>query len=318
MPSNSPPVSPPDASALDSRRLQLFVSSAVEESFAAAATRLSLCPSAVSHAIRGLEEDLGCALFRRIGPRVSLTRAGLRLLPMAEDVLRRMEDLRREVAVIESQTQRLRIVVPEPVCSGLLPTALADLIECFPAIALEILTEHNSAETEAAARRREVDLIFSTGEGPPDFVHRRILAETLNLYAAPFFALCRGESVETTQLKRHRLLTADAPAAAMVSARLLSGTALPSQVWHLPGTQSVIAMARTGLGIAVLPESAAAEAVSAGTLCALPYHGVRLERSLSAFWPHHSPPSWAAEVLLGLLSLAAGDRTRSLEKVPAA
>ena len=70
--------------------LKAFIAVAEQRSFRRAADFSGVTRSTLSHAIRGLEEDLGCALFRRIGPRVSLTRAGLRLLPMAEDILRRI------------------------------------------------------------------------------------------------------------------------------------------------------------------------------------------------------------------------------------
>jgi DNA-binding transcriptional LysR family regulator len=297
--------------ALDSRRLQVFVISATEESFVAAAGLLNLCPSAVSHAIKGLEEELGCVLFRRIGPRVTLTRAGLRLLPMARETLRQMEGLRREVSLMEARTQHLRMVVPEPLCASLFPAALADFYESFPAMFVEILSDTEIQFTAESARAAAIDLIFSAGDGPADFVERRLYSETIGLYAAPFFPLCRLPELSAPDLKRYRILTADAPAAKEVTTRLLAGLPhVTGQIWRLPSTQSVLEMARIGLGVAILPESDAASALSLGHLRSLSYHGPRLERSISAFWPANTPPSWAAEVFLGLLGNLGGEISR--------
>jgi DNA-binding transcriptional LysR family regulator len=296
------------APALDSRRLQLFVISAMEESFAAAATLLSLCPSAISHAIKGLEEELGCVLFRRTGPRVTLTRAGLRLLPMARETLRQMEGLRREVSLMEVRSQHLRLVVPEPVCSSFFPAVLADFYESFPGMFVEILSGAAVDFMADSVRASGIDLIFHAGAGPEDFVERRLYQETLRLYAAPFSPLAQVPEISLNDLRRHRLLTADAPAADAVAHRLLAGLPpLAGQIWRLPSTQSVIEMARTGIGIAVLPEKDAAKAISRGHLRGLNYHGPRLDRCLSAFWPADAPPSWAAEVFLGLLGNLGAD-----------
>lgn len=60
--------------------LAAFAAVARHHSFARAATELGLSPSAVSYAIRGLEERLGVALFNRTTRSVALTDAGQRLL----------------------------------------------------------------------------------------------------------------------------------------------------------------------------------------------------------------------------------------------
>jgi LysR family transcriptional regulator, glycine cleavage system transcriptional activator len=53
-------------------------------SFRAAADDLGLTPSSVSHAIRGLEQTLGAALFLRTGPTIRLTEAGRTLVHHVE------------------------------------------------------------------------------------------------------------------------------------------------------------------------------------------------------------------------------------------
>src|ERR671917_2061067 len=64
--------------------LRAFEAAARTGSFRAAAEDLSLTPSAVSHAIRGLEQTLGTALFLRTGRTVRLTDAGRTLMHHVE------------------------------------------------------------------------------------------------------------------------------------------------------------------------------------------------------------------------------------------
>lgn len=59
--------------------LQLFLNVSRRRSFKVAAIELGLTPSAVSHAMRRLEERLGAKLLNRSSRAVSLTDTGLEL-----------------------------------------------------------------------------------------------------------------------------------------------------------------------------------------------------------------------------------------------
>ncbi len=65
---------------MDSRRLAIFLSVVDEGGFTAAGDALGMSQPAVSQAIRELEDDLGTALFHRLGRTVSLTPAGQALV----------------------------------------------------------------------------------------------------------------------------------------------------------------------------------------------------------------------------------------------
>jgi DNA-binding transcriptional LysR family regulator len=84
---------------LDSRQLLAFVCAARRLSFTLAAHDLHLTQSAISHAMRALEEDLGCLLFARVGRSVQLTGSGERFLREAERILGEMEQARASVLV---------------------------------------------------------------------------------------------------------------------------------------------------------------------------------------------------------------------------
>ncbi len=82
---------------LDSRKLLAFTTLARLGSFTLAARELFLTQSAVSHAIRALEEELNCRLFERLGRKVRLTYAGRQLLLHADRILLAMQDARSEL-----------------------------------------------------------------------------------------------------------------------------------------------------------------------------------------------------------------------------
>src|ERR1700756_5996979 len=90
--------------------LTAFVAIADQRSFRAAASRLGVTPSALSHSMRQLEGRLGVRLLNRTTRSVSVTDAGLRLLdqlrPAIDQIAVALENLNRER---QRPTGRLRI-----------------------------------------------------------------------------------------------------------------------------------------------------------------------------------------------------------------
>jgi DNA-binding transcriptional LysR family regulator len=80
---------------LDSRQLTAFAVLAKTESYMETARRLCLTPSAIHHAMRALEEDVGCRLLTKMGKKIALTEAGEALLYHAQHVLEELDQARR-------------------------------------------------------------------------------------------------------------------------------------------------------------------------------------------------------------------------------
>lgn len=82
-------------------QLEVFAALARAGSFSRAAALLGITQSAVSHAVRGLEAELGLPLVVREGSQSPLSEAGARLLVRANDIL-----LQREALLQEANTAR--------------------------------------------------------------------------------------------------------------------------------------------------------------------------------------------------------------------
>src|SRR5258707_15386285 len=79
------------------RGLLAFLAVAKERSFTKAAAKLGVSQSALSHTIRGLEEDLGLRLLTRTTRSVSSTEAGERLL---RTIGPRFDEIKTELAAL--------------------------------------------------------------------------------------------------------------------------------------------------------------------------------------------------------------------------
>jgi len=142
-------------------QLEIFVVVAELSGFTLAAEQLGISQSAVSHALKKLEEDLGVSLVERNKSKADLTVAGLRLLPRAREILGLSETIRQEAADIQGlQLGSLRIGSFGPTSSlRLLPKILEVYRQRFPNIEVRI-DEGNDQQVVQWLQERRVDIGF--------------------------------------------------------------------------------------------------------------------------------------------------------------
>jgi len=145
----------------DLTNLTAFVAVADQRSFRAAASRLGVTPSALSHSMRQLEERLGMRLLHRTTRSVSLTDAGLRLLerlrPAIDQIAGALEDLNQER---QRPMGRLRIYAIQLAAAAVVAPVLGTLL-------VDV-----SRESTLSSRCGEapIDIVakgFDAGIGPP-------------------------------------------------------------------------------------------------------------------------------------------------------
>ncbi|MFC5849107.1 LysR family transcriptional regulator [Deinococcus petrolearius] len=120
---------------------RVFVEAARSGSLSAAATRLDLTQSAVSYALRGLEEALGLRVLIRHGRGVRPSEAGLRLLPLAEQLLSQQAALLATARDGLGTAGTVRIAAFPSLARHLLPGALS-LLRRYPALELDVDDTH--------------------------------------------------------------------------------------------------------------------------------------------------------------------------------
>ena len=143
---------------LDSRQLRAFVILARTGSFTLAAKELFLSQSAVSHAMKALEEDVGCRLLTRVSTKVSVTQAGEQLLHHAEKILTEMETARASLKHLGKWGQSsLRIGASSTACHYILPSVLREFKKQFPQCLVTIGSD-DSAQAMELLENNRIDL----------------------------------------------------------------------------------------------------------------------------------------------------------------
>lgn len=122
--------------------LTAFVAIAHERSFSVAARTLDVSPSALSHALRGLEAKLGVRLFNRTTRSVALTEAGEQLLRRVGPAIADLEDAVNEVASARDRPSgSIRISASESAAKSLVRQVLPDFLAAYPDIHIEFVVD---------------------------------------------------------------------------------------------------------------------------------------------------------------------------------
>ncbi|OAE12399.1 LysR family transcriptional regulator [Pseudomonas simiae] len=121
-------------------QLEIFSLVAELQGFTSAAHRLGISQSAVSHAIKSLEQELGMELFRRHPSLVELSDIGAQLLGRARAMLGLANTLQQEAADARGMKRgTLRVGSFGPTASiRILPTLLQQFRQAYPGIEVHV------------------------------------------------------------------------------------------------------------------------------------------------------------------------------------
>lgn len=263
-------------------QLRIFIAVAEREHLTQAAEALHLTPSAVSSAIRVLEERYSIALFHRTGRRIELTETGAAFLPEAKATLARAAgaDLfLTEIGGLKRGT--LAIAASQTVGGYWLPPLLIRFHETYPAIDIRMVGGNTEQAAEAVLEGR-AELGIVEGEVDHPALSQRIVARDRVLVVAPPGHPLAGRPVTPDELTQARWILREPGSgtrSALTSA--LDETALDIAL-SLPSNEAVRSAVLAGNALTAVSEYVARDDLAAGRLALvafdLPERAFRLLR----------------------------------------
>jgi DNA-binding transcriptional LysR family regulator len=155
--------------------LSAFLAVAEERSFTRAAKRLGVSSSALSHAIRGLEERIGVRLLARTTRSVAPTDAGEQLIARLGPALGDIRGALAQVSGLRDQPAgRVRIVVSPLAATLVLAPKLGQFARAYPDVVLDVTTTNEG-------RFDLVALHFDAGIHLGEFIERDKIAVRVSL-----------------------------------------------------------------------------------------------------------------------------------------
>lgn len=286
---------------MDLRQLEIIRAIADTGSFTAAGEKLHVSQSAISRQILLLEEELGEAVFHRIGRRIRITPAGESLLQLSHRVF---QDLQDTVAAISDRQESLhgtmRLVGGMTVCLYVFPSLLAEVRRTHPNLDLKISV--GSAERSIAMLRSgagDLGLVTLPVEAA-DLVSVPVLEEELLLVTYPSHPLARKRQILPTDLDRQLFVLFETGS---ITRRLVDEFFTRERidvdiVMETENVEIIKAMVRYGLGISIIPWQAVAADVRSKQLFCSRIAGHPLHRQTGWLYPKMSRlPRTVAEVI---------------------
>lgn len=250
-----------------------FLAVAELGSFRAAAARLRVIPAAISQAVKALETRVGMALFLRTTRSVGLTETGANLVsrlgPAATEIAGALDDLN---ALRGQPAGLLRLSVPRIALNLVVLPLLPRFRRAYPAIKVEMDVNDASVDLTESG--------FDAGIRIGGYIERDMVAVRLTrdfrwcVLGSPDYFAAHGKPHTPKDLLKHECIGYRFPSAKTVyrwqfqeKGRLFSVDTAGSLVVndHL----SMIALAKSGAGLAYTADLVAAGELSAGTVQAV-------------------------------------------------
>lgn len=174
-------------------------------SFAGAGAELGMSPSAVSHAVRLVEDRLRTPIFARTTRSVTLTEAGAGFLARAEPALRQIAEAAEAARALKGiVTGTLRISAPRVA----LPMAVTDLVA-------RLSRRHPDLVVDVASDDALLDIVaegYDAGIRLGEMIAEDMVAVRLTppfraiMVASPAYLAARGEPRAIAELQRHNCI----------------------------------------------------------------------------------------------------------------
>ncbi|CAI8720002.1 LysR family transcriptional regulator [Kosakonia quasisacchari] len=184
-----------------SEELAIFVAVVESGSFSRAAERLGQANSAISRAVKKLENKLGVNLLNRTTRQLSLTEEGERYFRRVQSVLQEMAAAETEVMETKSTPRgTLRIDAATPVVLHFLMPLIKPFRERYPEISLSLV----SSETFINLIERKVDVAIRVGKLTDSSLRARPLFKSYRkIIASPDYIARHGKPETVEELRNH-------------------------------------------------------------------------------------------------------------------
>lgn len=224
---------------------------------ARAADQLNITQSALSHQIKGLEDQAGVELFVRRSKPMRLSAAGSRLLRLAEQILPQIEAAQAEFTSLrDGRSGRLHIAIECHACFEWLFPVLESFRRSWPDVDVDIRAGL-AFDALPALQKEEVDLVVSSDpEDIPGVTFVELFEYEAVFVAASQHPLASKPYVEASDFRGQTLITypVERTRLDIFSQLLIPAKVEPAMIRKVELTAVILLLVASNRGISVLPD----------------------------------------------------------------
>lgn len=281
---------------MDLKKLRTFVTVAELGTVSLAAETLRITQPALSRQLQDLQAEFGVALFAQVGRRLRLTAEGAALLPECRSLLGHAETLaERGRSLTHGDRGVLRVGATPHLIANFFPGLLHKFAATFPDVRVQTV-EGGGLQHLEALRSGDLHAAITALEGNESEFTSFVLPASRTMVAySPRAAIKLGHRVEVDDLGGLPLLVLT-PSFAIrktfdAACRLARMT--PKIFLESTATETLLALARDGHGVAIVPTTAPIDARKL-KLAPLMFRGSPLSMPIGVLWnSQHRQPRYA-------------------------
>ncbi|WP_170410523.1 LysR family transcriptional regulator [Ruegeria atlantica] len=224
---------------------------------ARAADQLNITQSALSHQIKGLEDQAGVELFLRRSKPMKLSAAGLRLLRLAEQILPQVEATQQEFSSLrDGRTGRMHIAIECHACFEWLFPVLESFRKSWSDVDVDI-RPGLAFGALPALQKEEVDLVVSSDpEDLPGIEFIELFDYDAVFVAASSHPLAQKGFIEAEDFRGQTLITypVERTRLDVFSQLLIPARVEPAAIRQVELTAVILLLVASNRGISVLPD----------------------------------------------------------------
>lgn len=224
---------------------------------ARAADHLNITQSALSHQIKGIEDQAGVELFVRRSKPLKLSAAGMKMLAAAEEILPRVASLEAEFSgLIAGSAGRLHIAIECHACFEWLFPVLEQFRKTWPDVDVDI-RPGLAFDALPALHKEEVDLVISSDpEELPETDFTPLFDYEPVFVAAAQHPLAQKQVVEAEDFRDQTLITypVERTRLDVFSQLLIPANVEPAAIRQVELTAVILLLVASNRGVAVLPD----------------------------------------------------------------
>lgn len=260
---------------MEIRTLLTFIKVAEEQSLSKAAKQLGYAQSTVTMQMQQLEQELGVALYERIGRQIRITQEGHEFLTYAAHIVKTSQEaLQIGKGKQKAVSGSLRLGAADSIEEEWLAGALHRYRSRYPDVRIHVRSGDTGRLTQMLLRN-EIDLMMTVDHllNEPALIHACDKIQAVHFAVSPDHPLAGVSSPDLKTILSYPLLRGDLSSVCErnLEAEMAAAGLKPENWMEIENRKLILGMVRYGDGIALMPDDAVQKLADSGQLVQLDY-----------------------------------------------
>lgn len=241
---------------LSLKQIRYFIATAEAGQVSLAAVNLSISQSAITTAIRDLEETVGAQLFERTPHGMELTSTGRQFLSHAYDIQKKVEDATHLNVITSEVSGTLTVAATYTVIGYFLPYHIERLKRQYPLLDIKLFElNRESIEEGLLTHRYDISVLLTSNILNPELSREKLMSSQRRLWLPAQHHMLSSDSVGLREVSEEPYIMLTVDEASHTALKYWSQTPYqPKITLRTSSIEAVRSLVANGQGVAILSD----------------------------------------------------------------